>query len=316
MENQGTDFEPLPENHNSGSSRLLLLAGLSSVFTAVVLIALKLVAWLMTGSVSLLASLIDSVMDSLASLVNLLAIRYALEPPDTEHRFGHGKAEALAGLGQSVLIGISSFYLGYESIQRLMAPEALSATGVGVLVMVISTLATLGLIRFQRYVIARTRSTAISADSLHYVTDVAVNISVIMALAASFYGVHWLDGAVGLVIAFYILRAALQIGHEAIQLLLDHELPAEVRREIVAIVNQHPAVLGCHDIRTRESGRTWYVQLHVEMDENLTLRAAHDLGEVIREDITRKFAEAEVLIHHDPVSRQPSVPMKETSAED
>ncbi len=291
------------------SSRLLLLAGLASVFTAVTLIALKLVAWFMTGSVSLLASLIDSVMDSLASAVNLLAIRYALEPPDAEHRFGHGKAEALAGLGQSVLIGISAIYLGYESAQRLMAPEPLSAASVGILVMVISTVATLGLIRFQRFVIRKTRSTAISADSLHYVTDVAVNISVIVALVASFYGHHWLDGAVGLVIAFFILKASAQIGYQAVQLLLDHELPADVRREIVAIVNQHPAALGCHDIRTRESGRTWYIQLHVEMDENLTLRAAHDLGEAISEDVVRRFPDAEVLIHHDPVSHQPSVPL-------
>ena len=287
-----------PDNKQSG---LLILAGLAAVLTAVVLIAVKLVAWLLTGSVSLLASLIDSLMDSLASLINLLAIRYSLIPADTEHRFGHGKAEALAGLGQAVLITGSAGYLIYESTSKLLNPEPLTATGLGIAVMLFSTVVTIGLVALQRYVIRRTSSTAIEADSLHYVTDVAVNISVVLALVAAHYGQHWVDGAVALAVAFYILSAALRIAWNSIQLLMDREVSEDVRTGITAIVARHPDVLGFHDLRTRQSGRTRFIQLHVDMDENLPLREAHALGEEVEREIMASFADVDVIIHLDPV---------------
>ena len=290
-------------------SRLLLMAGILSVATAVLLIAAKLVAWWLTDSVALLASLVDSVMDSLASLVNLLAIRYALQPPDEEHRFGHGKAEALAGLGQSLFIAGSSLFLVSEAIGKLVNPRPLEALDVGLWVMVFSIIMTILLVAMQRYVIRRTRSTAIEADSLHYISDLAVNAGIILALIAAQHGYLWVDGATGLLVAVFILRAAWQIGYEAAQLLLDREIPGDVREEIHAIVARHPRALGFHDLRTRQSGRTQFIQLHVDMDQNMTLLEAHDLAESIEAGIRERYPMADVIIHEDPVAVSPHVPV-------
>lgn len=296
--------EPLDEHQ---ARRLLTLAASASVATALILIAVKSVAWVLTGSVSLLASLIDSIMDSLASLVNFAAIRYSLVPPDDEHRFGHGKAEALAGLGQSLLIAGSALYLLHEAVLKLLDPRPLEATGLGIGVMVFSIVLTALLLVVQKYVVRRTGSTAIDADSLHYLSDLAVNAGIIVALVLSGFGFIEADGLVGLVIALYIFYSAWKIGWDAVQLLLDRELPGEVRDVIGAVVGEHEQALGFHDLRTRQSGRTWFIQLHVDMDESLPLRQAHDLGERIREDILKHYPAAEVIIHHDPVPNPPHV---------
>lgn len=287
--------------------RLLLLAALSSVATALVLIAAKSVAWVMTGSVSMLASLVDSVMDSMASLINFVAIRYSLVPADEEHRFGHGKAEALAGLGQAVFIAGSSVFLIHQSTLKLMNPTPIEASAVGIGVMVLSIALTFGLLLIQRYVIRRTDSTAIEADSLHYVSDLAVNVGIIAVLALSSMGWLWLDGAVGLAIALFILRSAWQIASESVQLLLDREMPGDVRTRISAIVSSHHDALGFHDLRTRQSGRTCFIQLHLDMDQNLTLRMAHDLADRVERDIKKDFPSADVIIHLDPVAVGPKV---------
>ena len=290
-------------------SRLLLFAGVLSVCTAVVLILTKLVAWWMTDSVALLASLVDSVMDSLASLVNLIAIRYALEPPDEEHRFGHGKAEALAGLGQALFIAGSSVFLVSEALGKLINPRPLEALDVGLAVMVVSIVLTILLVMVQRYVIKRTQSTAVAADSLHYISDLAVNVAIILALIAAQFGYLWVDGVTGLLVAVFILRAAWHIGYESAQLLLDREIPGDVRADIHAIVAEHPKALGFHDLRTRQSGRVQFIQLHVDMDQNLSLLEAHALAESIEMKIREKYPMADVIIHEDPVSASPLVPV-------
>ena len=287
--------------------RLLLMAGLASVLTALILIAAKAIAWLMTGSVSLLASLVDSVMDSIASLINFFAIRYSLVPPDEEHRFGHGKAEALAGLGQAVFIAGSSVFLIHQSVSKLMDPQPISENGTGVAVMVFSIVLTFGLLLIQKYVVRETGSTAIEADSLHYLSDLAVNAGIIIVLVVSQFGYLWLDGAVGLVIAIFILFSAWHIAYESAQLLLDREIPGEVREVITAIVADHPQALGFHDLRTRQSGRTQFIQLHVDMDQNLTLLQAHDLATRIDTRIQEAFPMADVIIHQDPVAVGPKV---------
>ncbi|MFP1682883.1 cation diffusion facilitator family transporter [Alloalcanivorax sp. C16-1] len=296
--------EPLDDHQ---ARRLLTLAASASVATALILIAVKSVAWTLTGSVSLLASLIDSIMDSLASLVNFAAIRYSLVPADDEHRFGHGKAEALAGLGQSLLIAGSALYLLREAVLKLLDPQPLEATGLGVGVMVFSIVLTALLLVVQKYVVRRTGSTAIDADSLHYLSDLAVNAGIIVALVLSGFGFIEADGLVGLVIALYIFYSAWKIGWDAVQLLLDRELPGEVRDVIGTVVAEHAQALGFHDLRTRQSGRTQFIQLHVDMDERLSLREAHDLGERIRADIVAHYPAAEVIIHHDPVPNPPHV---------
>ncbi|WP_290538274.1 MULTISPECIES: cation diffusion facilitator family transporter [Alcanivorax] len=290
--------------------RLLMVAALSSIFTALLLIAAKTVAWLMTGSVSLLASLVDSVMDSLASLINFFAIRYSLVPPDEEHRFGHGKAEALAGLGQAVFIAGSSIFLIQQSVLKLIDPQPIEHNTVGVVVMVFSIVLTFGLLLIQKFVVRETGSTAIEADSLHYVSDLSVNAGIILVLLVSQYGFLWLDGAVGLVIALFILYSAWSIAGESIQLLLDREIPGDVRDVVGAIVAEHSQALGFHDLRTRQSGRTQFIQLHVDMDQNLSLREAHELAERIELRIRQAYPAADVIIHQDPVAVGPSVPVE------
>tara|TARA_R110002073_G_scaffold329152_3_gene511194 strand:- start:10162 stop:11079 length:918 start_codon:yes stop_codon:yes gene_type:complete len=286
---------------------LLLITGAASVIMAVALIILKGGVWHLSGSVSLLASLLDSVMDSFASLINFFAIRYSLQPADEEHRFGHGKAEALAGLGQAGLIAISAIFLGKEAIEKLIAPQATAEIGLAIWVMVISIVLTFLLLLLQRYTVNRTGSTAIEADSLHYLSDLAVNVGIIMALIASLYGHLWVDGTVAMLIALYILKAAWGIGSESAQLLLDREIPGDVREDVSAIVGQHPQALGFHQLRTRQSGRTQFIQLHVDMDEHLSLREAHDLAESIEMKIRERYPMADVIIHEDPVKASPLV---------
>ena len=288
-------------------SHLLLITGAASVATAATLILLKGGVWYVSGSVSLLASLLDSVMDSLASLVNFFAIRFSLQPADDEHRFGHGKAEALAGLGQGTLIAISAMLLGREAIDKLMHPQPVEQVSWAIGVMVISIGLTFMLLMLQKYTVRRTGSTAIEADSLHYASDLAVNVGIILALIASLYGLLWVDGTVALIIAFYILYAAWGIGHESVQLLLDREISGDVREDITAIVSAHPQALGFHQLRTRQSGRTQFIQLHVDMDERLSLREAHDLAESIEMAIRDKYPMADVIIHEDPVKASPLV---------
>lgn len=289
--------------------RILMLTSLASVAVALALIAAKALAWHQSGSVSLLASLLDSVVDSLASVINLFAIRYALVPADSEHRFGHGKAEALAGLGQSVFIGGSALFLLWQGMGRVITPVELEAPAISVAVMVFSILLTGLLLLLQRQTIKRTGSTAIRADRLHYFSDLAVNLSIIVALLLAAAGLPRFDGIIGVLIAVYILVSAWQLGGESVQLLLDREMPDEVRQTIGAIVASHELALGFHDLRTRQSGYTQFIQLHVDMDENLSLREAHALAESIEKAIRARFPAADVIIHEDAVALTPHVPV-------
>ncbi len=286
----------------AGKSRLLKLATYASVATALVLIVTKLAAWFMTGSVSILASLVDSVMDSLASLINLAAVRYSLQPPDEEHRFGHGKAESLAGLAQAAFICGSAIFLVLHAIERIRFPHELEDLSIGIGVMLGTIILTLGLLAIQRHVIARTGSTAIKADALHYTTDVLTNASIVAALYISSLGWSWADPVFAIVIAMYIFYSAMQIGTEAFQLLMDRELPHSVQQKISDIALNHPRVHGVHDLRTRQSGQTRFVQIHIEMDDELPLIEAHEVADEVEEAINREIPDAEVLIHQDPVS--------------
>ncbi|RZV54769.1 MAG: cation diffusion facilitator family transporter [Deltaproteobacteria bacterium] len=273
----------------------------ASLATALVLIGVKLLAWLWTGSVSILASLIDSLMDSIASAVNLVAVRYSLMPPDAEHRFGHGKAEPLAGLGQAGFVCGSAVFLLFHAIDRLRFPRPLRDVEVGVAVMVFSILVTAVLLTLQRSVIRQTDSTAIRADALHYATDLLTNLAVIAGLGLAALGWAWADSVFAIGIAAYIFYSAFRIGSDAFQQLMDHELEPEVQRTILAIAAQHPDVLGVHDLRTRRSGRLRFVQLHLELDDELPLTRAHAVADEVEERIRALLPDAQVLIHQDPV---------------
>lgn len=279
---------------------LLRLASVASVITAGFLIVAKLAAWSVTGSVSLLASLVDSVMDSIASLINFFAIRYSLQPADEDHRFGHGKAEPLAGLAQAAFIAGSAIFLVFHAIDRLRFTRDLEQIGIGLGVMVLAIVMTVGLLAIQRYVIRKTGSTAIRADSLHYLTDLLTNMSVLLALYLSTLGWTWADPVFAIAVAIYIFYSAFQIGHEAFQQLMDRELPEDILEKIQATAMSHPEVTGTHEMRTRQAGHSRFVQLHLELDENLTLKRAHAIADEVEAEILEFLPDAEVLIHQDP----------------
>ena len=280
-----------------------------AVAAAALMIVGKLGAWLATDSVSILSSLADSVMDVLASLINLYAVRQALQPPDREHRFGHGKAEPLAGLGQALFISASAIFLIVEAVGRILEPEPIARAPVGIGVMVFATIVTTALVTYQRRVVRLTGSTAIRADALHYASDILMNIGVIAALAlAMTVGWGLADPIIALVIAAVIIHAAVRVARSAIQQLMDREFPEQDRERIRQIVLEHPDVLNCHDLRTRRSGIDSFIQVHVEMDSSLTLLRAHEISDDVEARIRKVFPHAEVLIHADPEGIEEPMP--------
>jgi len=289
-------------------AQLMRWATYASTATASILILTKLVAWVLTDSVSIMATLIDSCLDVLASIINLLAVRHALAPADKYHRFGHGKAEALAGLGQATFIAGSAMFLLLEAGARLWHPQPVEAIGVGLGVMVFSMLATLGLVMFQSYVIKRSGSTAIRADHLHYKTDLLVNAGVMLAIVLASYGWPGFDPLLAIAIAAYILYSAWEIVQESLSHLMDKELPADDRARIKAIVLGHPQTKGMHDLRTRQSGTRVFIQLHLELEDTLPLIEAHAISDEVEAQIVAAFPDAEVLIHEDPASLMEVVP--------
>jgi ferrous-iron efflux pump FieF len=282
------------------NARLLRLATYASVTTAVLLVGLKFAAWLSTSSVSILASLIDSLMDSIASFLNLIAVRYSLMPPDEEHRFGHGKAEPLAGLAQAAFIGGSAVFVVLHAIDRLRFPRPLADVEIGVAVMMTAIVLTGLLLLVQRRVIKKTQSTAIRADALHYATDLLTNVTVIIALVLAQYGLDWADSAMAIGVAAYIFYSAGRIGFDAVQHLMDRELATELQQQILDIARSKAEVRGVHDLRTRQSGQMKFVQLHVELDGQLSLARAHSIADQIEREVEALLPDAEVIIHQDP----------------
>ena len=285
--------------HEAG--QLMRWATYASVATALLLIAAKVIAYVLTDSVSLLSTLLDSLLDAAASLINLFAVRHALTPADREHRFGHGKAEPLAALGQSTFIAGSAVFLLVQAANRLVSPHPVTHTGIGLGVMAFSIAATLLLVLFQRFVIRRTGSLAIKADSLHYASDLVVNSSVVLALLlVAVYDWQRVDSVFGAGIGVYIIYTAWQIAHGALDMLMDRELPDDDRKRIRAIATAHPGVLAVHDLRTRAAGQTVFVQLHLEVDGKLTLAEAHTIADAVEAEIRAAYPDAEVIIHEDP----------------
>ncbi|CQR14626.1 ferrous iron efflux protein F [Yersinia mollaretii] len=286
-------------------ARLVKAAALSATVLASILLIIKIFAWWHTGSVSLLAALVDSLVDLAASLTNLFVVRYSLQPADEEHTFGHGKAESLAALAQSMFISGSALFLFLTGFQHLASPEPLQGLGVGIWVTLIALFSTLILVTFQRWVVRKTHSQAIRADMLHYQSDVMMNGAILIALALSWYGFHRADALFALGIGVYILYSALRMGYEAVQALLDRALPDAERQEIIDIVMSWPGVIGAHDLRPRQSGPTRFIQLHLEMEDMLPLMQAHILAEQVERALLHRFPGADVLIHQDPCSVVP-----------
>ena len=281
-------------------ARLLRLATRASLAVASVLIVAKAVAWWLSGSVSLLAGLTDSLLDGAASFLNLLAVHYALRPADDDHRYGHGKAEALSGMAQALFIAVSGCLIGFQAVERIQNPEPIGAAGVGIAVMLLSLALTAALLTLQHKVVKETGSAAIRADSLHYRSDLLLNLGILVALVLAWFGWQSLDAWFGLGISLYILWSAFQIARETISVLMDQELPVDVSAHMLELACSVPGVLGAHDLRTRISGNHWFVQLHLELPGNLTLSVAHGISDRAAEAIHREYPKAEVLVHADP----------------
>jgi ferrous-iron efflux pump FieF len=283
------------------SARLMKRATYAAVAVATLLIAAKIVAWLLTGSVSVLSSLLDSLLDICASLLNLVAVRHAVTPADREHRFGHGKAEPLAGLGQSAFIAGSAAFLFIEVLHRAFSAEPVENSTIGIAVMVFSIVITVGLVGYQRHVVARTGSLAIGSDELHYRADIILNGSVILSLVlGSVLHWHFLDPLFGAGIGVWIVYSAWQVAGRSLTQLMDREIADEDRARIRAIALAHDEVSAVHDLRTRAAGPTAFIQLHLEMEGQMTLARAHAVSDEVETSILEAFPNAEVIIHQDP----------------
>jgi len=287
-------------DHTSGPV-LMRRAAWAAVAVAGVLVALKAVAFVVTGSVAMMASLADSALDLFASSINLLAVNQALTPADREHRFGHGKAEPLAGLAQGAFIAGSATFLVVASIGRIVSPQPIEHASVGLVVMGVSIAAVLFLVIFQRVVVRRTGSLAIGADRLHYLGDLLTNIGVVAGLVlATRFGFTLADPIVGLGVAAVLSAGAWHVFRQSYDQLMDHELPEAERDRIKAIALSHKDVRNLHDLRTRAAGIAKFIQLHIELDPAINLMRAHEVSDAVEASILAAFPNAEVIIHEDP----------------
>ncbi len=287
-------------NTRTSTSKLLKKAAYASTGTASCLICIKLTAWLLTGSIAIMASLVDSLMDAASSLINLFAIRYSLKSPDEDHQFGHGKAESLAGLAQASFIAGSGLFLLIHTGERLANPQPLKELGIGIWIMVIAVIVTTSLVLFQNYVIRKTGSIAIKADSLHYKTDILSNTAGIAVLILSCYGWNIFDPVLAFAIAIYVLYSSGQIAADALDVLMDRELPGQTRQKICDIALTHGEVTGIHDLRTRLSGQTVMIQFHLNIDGSVSLSEAHRIAKEVEAMLFEEFPDADIIIHQDP----------------
>jgi ferrous-iron efflux pump FieF len=274
---------------------------LLSVATATVLIIVKAIAWRASDSVAILASLSDSALDLVASLITLFAVRYAAEPPDAEHRFGHGKAEAFSSLMQGGLVFASGALIGREAFNAFLNPRPVEHGLAGVIVMIVSIVLTLGLITAQSRVLKASGSIAIAGDRAHYAADLGSNaVALVGVAAASWLGLSWVDAAAGLVVALWLIWGAIGVFRDASNQLLDHELPEEDRAKILALATADTRILGVHQLRTRASGPYVHMQMHADLAADISLAEAHTIMVETENRLLEAFPAADILIHPDP----------------
>jgi ferrous-iron efflux pump FieF len=298
---------------SGGHGSLMRKTAWAAVAVAGFLIAIKLVAYLLTDSIAMLASLADSALDVFASSVNLLAIRHALTPADYEHRFGHGKAEPMAGLMQGAFIAGSVAFLTIESAGRLIQPHPIEHGMIAIAVMAVSIAVTIALVALQQITVARTGSVAIGADRMHYVSDLLTNLGVVAGIVLSTqFGVWIADPIIGLVVAAILAWSAWHVFRASYDQLMDRELPDAERARIKSIVMRHPEVRDLHDLRTRAAGIATFIQLHVELDPAMSLTRAHEVSDAVEHEILAAYPLAEVIIHQDPAGAEEPPPLAQT----
>lgn len=280
---------------------MALAAALGSVLVVIVLLFIKTVAYMATGSASVLASLIDSLTDAAVSLMNFAAIRLSLKPADDDHRFGHGKIEGIAALMQAAFIGGSAVFLALEAISRLTRPVIVTDQVMAITVIGIATILSIILVMFQNYSLRHAPSLAIESDRAHYASDIVMNGAVIMALVLQAKGAPgWVDPVFALFVALWMCRTVYIVGCKGTDMLMDRELPEDIRNQIEGIIRNHPDVLDFHDLRTRATGMQLDISLDIEVASDMTLREAHDIAKAVEGKLLSVFPNAEIMIHVDP----------------
>jgi ferrous-iron efflux pump FieF len=278
-----------------------------SMMAAAFLIVIKTATGFITGSISVWASLLDSLMDIFASTINYFAVRAAARPADEDHSYGHGKAESLAGLFQAIVIAASGIFLIYESIRRIIYPRQTSSEWIGTMTMVIAVGVSIALVKRLRRVARETESPALKADATHYVTDIYTNLGALIALVIIAL-TPWqiADPLISIAIAFYILWSAVMVGREAVDVLMDRRLPPNVDEQVASVVSRYrdQGVLGFHDLRTRLSGSQKFIDLHLEVERNMRLQEAHDVSVRVLREIEAEIPRARVQIHADPAGEE------------
>ena len=281
---------------------LVRSASIASLLVASTLIALKYYGWVATNSISLLGSLADSLIDFLASVFVFIAISYSLLPADAKHRFGYDKSEGLAAFIQSLLIGISGIYVCFEAITRLLNPSQINQPNIAIWIILVSIALTIALIVYQKYVVKKSQSMAIESDQYHYLTDTFINLSVLFSIVITGWTrFTFIDAVVGLLISGVVLYTAFILLKKSFKILLDQEIQSSHRDQIRKIALQHPQVLGFHDLRTRDTGRKYIIQFHLELDPKMSLLESHRITDEVTDNILDVYPNSELIIHTDPL---------------
>lgn len=288
---------------NQKNTHLLVRsASIASLLVASTLIVLKYYGWVTTTSVSLLGSLADSLIDFLASVFVFVAISYSMLPADAKHRFGYGKSEGLAAFVQSLLIGISGIYVCFEAIKRLLNPSQINQPSTAIWIILVSIVLTLALVMYQKYVVKKSKSIAIESDRYHYLTDTYINLSVLFSIAITGWTRFvFIDALVGLLISGVILYTSVTLLKKSFKILLDQEIQSDDRDRIREIALDHPKVLGFHDLRTRDTGRKYIIQFHLELDPNMSLLESHEITDEVTDNVLKLYPDSELIIHTDPL---------------
>ncbi len=305
----------LTDNHTSSShQKLMRLSTYITVGGVSLIIIAKLYGWFITESVTMLASLVDSLLDICVSIMNLITVHYALQPPDHEHRFGHGKAEDIAVFSQAVFFGLSGIFLIFTASQRFFLPNehVINTSSEGVSILLFSIVVTLIIVLFQHYVIRRVKSNVLEADSMHYFADFLTNIAAVLGIIiTAYWHLPIFDSITAIAIAIYIIINSIKMFKRAFNNLMDHELAEEDRQLIIEIIKSHKQVLGFHDLKTRYAGVKPFIQFHLELDENMLLKQAHVIAIEIEQAILIKIPNAEIIVHQDPEGIEEHVSYKD-----
>jgi ferrous-iron efflux pump FieF len=286
---------------NMETGGLMRRAAIASLVVSLLLVTIKAFAYFTSHSVAMLAAMADSALDVFTSALNLFAIGTALTPADKEHRFGHGKAEPLAGLAQAAFITASALFVAVQAVQRLLNPQPVENSGVALVVMAVSIACAIALIAYQRRVVRQTHSLAVHADAAHYLADLVTNIGVVVALlAATLLDWDLADPIIAIAVAALMLWTAIGVGRQSLDQLMDRELPDTDRARIARIVLGHPAITSLHDLKTRAAGLSTFIQVHIEMDPQMRLSEAHAISDAVERALLNAYPEAEIIIHQDP----------------